>query len=147
MPSRVWPLWSLTGLLLLGFPALNVVYWPQILRSGALPPDGDTIAIPVFGSIIVAFVAFPFVLGVASLCLRAYNPDTRLAAWRADRPLRSAVATAIFVPPAALIAAEALEPLLFDLPWYEVLWSAYGGLCTLWLLALRAAAVEQLQNS
>ena len=144
MPPRSWPLWLLTVLVIVGFPAVNFIYWPQVLRSGVLPSDGDSIAIPMFGSAFVALAASPLVLGVAWLCLRRYNPHTRLAAWRRDRPYRSALATLTFVTAAALAAGAAITTLTLDAPWYDYLWLGYFGVWVLWLLALRAAIIEQL---
>lgn len=147
MPSRPWPLWCLTGLVLLAFPPLNFVYWPQVLRSGVLPPDGDSIFIPMLGSIYVTLLLSPLILGVAWLCLRRYNPKTSIAAWRRDRPYRSAVVTLLFGPAAALMTAAAVQGVLTPaMPWYEYLWAAYFALWGLWLLYLRAAAIDQLDS-
>lgn len=65
MPTSARPLWILTGLLLAFYPVLNFIYWPQVLRSGVLPPDGDSIGIPMYGSILVTIVVSPVVLGIA----------------------------------------------------------------------------------
>ena len=62
----------------MGFPVVNFIYWPAVLRSGVLPSDGDSIGIPMFGSVLATLVVSPVILGVACLCLRRYNPDTRL---------------------------------------------------------------------
>ncbi len=144
MPSRPWPLWSLTGLVLIGFPALNFIYWAEVLRSGVLPADGDSIGIPMFGSILATLVLSPLFLGVAWLCLRRYNPDTRLWSWRPDRPFRSAGATILFGAGSALLTAAVLDSLRPPMPWYEYLWPAYFALWVAWLLGLRAAAIDQL---
>ncbi len=146
MPPRPWPLWLLTALVLAGFPAVNLIYWPQVLRSGVLPSDGDSVGIPIFGSVFVTVAASPLVLGIAWLCLRRYNPRTRLAAWRRDRPYRSAFVTLTFVTAAAFVSAGVFSSLTPDAPWYEYLWPAYLTLWVPWLLALRAAGVEQLDH-
>jgi hypothetical protein len=144
MPSRPWPLWLLTGLLLVAFPPLNFVYWPQVLRSGVLPPDGDNIAIPMFASIPVAILATPVLFGIAWLCLRRYNPQARFTAFRRDRPKRSILATFLFGGVAALLVIELVSEASAIQPWYEYLWPAYFALWFPWLLGLRAAAIEQL---
>lgn len=82
MPARASMLWMLTALLLLAFPVLNFIYWPQVLKSGVLPPNGDSIGIPVFGSIFLTLIVSPIVIGLAWLCFRRYNPRTRLFAVR-----------------------------------------------------------------
>lgn len=147
MPSRAWPLWLLTGLLLIGFPVFNFVYWPRVLRSGVLPPEGDSIAIAMFGSFVVALIAAPIVTGAAWLCLRRYNPAGRFAAWRTDRPIRSAAVTTVFGGLAAACGIMLVVNTDARSPWYEYLWTGYGGLWMLWLLGLRAAAVEQLPKN
>lgn len=144
MPSRSWPLWMLGGLLLLGLPALSFVYWPHVLRSGVLPPEADSIAIPMFNDLLVAVVLTPFVLGTAGLCLRRYNRSVRLAAWRLDRPIRSLVASLVLGGAAAALAAVLVVDIRSDWPWYEHLWTGYSLLWLWWFLALRAAVIEQL---
>lgn len=145
MPSRPSPLWWLTGLILIAFPALNFIYWPQILRSGVLPPDGDSIGIPMFGSIVTTLIVSPFILGVSWLCLRRYNPDTRLWSWRQDRLFRSVGVTLLFGAASVVLAAGILDSLKLPLlPWYEYLWPAYFSAWIPWMLGLRAAAIDQL---
>jgi hypothetical protein len=134
----------LTGLALVGFPILNFIYWPLVLRSGVLPGDGDSIAIPMFSSVLAALVLSPVVLGIARVCLRRYNPGPRLRAWRTDRPYRSAACTLLFGAGAAFMVAGVLDNLTPDLPWYEYLWRPYLSLWVACLLGLRAAAIEQL---
>lgn len=143
MPARPSPLWLLTGLLLAAFPILNFVYWPKVLESGTLPPDADSIGIPMFGSVLLTLAASPAVLGVAWLCLRRYNPRARLTALRWDRPYRSILATLIFGGLATLLSVEALTEATASSPWYEYLWPAYSMLWVSWLLTLRAALIEQ----
>ena len=147
MPSRPWPLWMLTGALILGLPVLSFIYWPLVLQSGVLPPHADSIAIPMFNDVLVAIVLSPIVLGVACLCLREYNPETRLLAWRRDRPVRSTVFTVILGGPAAGLAALLIIDVRPDWPWYEHLWAGYGLLWISWFMALRAAAIERLDFS
>ena len=144
MPAKVWPFWLATGLILTGYPVLSFVYWPAVARAGLLPPDGDTIVIPMFASIGVAVVASPPIIVLAWLCLRRYNPATSLLAWRRDRPIRSAIATLGFGGPALLFVVAICTDAASALLWQEHLWSAYFGLWVWWLLALRAAAIEQV---
>ena len=144
MLSRPSYLWWLTALDLIAFPAVNFIYWPQVLRSGALPSDGDSIGIPMFGSILATLVVSPLVLGVTWACLRRYNPKTSLWTWREDRPLRSIIITLLFGAVSVTLAASILVGLWLSPPWYEYLWRTYFGLWLPWLLAVRAAAVDQL---
>lgn len=143
MPSRALVLWLLTAVLIIAYPVLNFVYWPEVLKSGVLPPDGDSIAIPMFNSLLVALIASPIVLGTAWICYRRYNPSTRFLVFRLDRPGRSAVATAIFGISAAILCFGALADAARVMPWYEYLWPAYMILTSAWLLTLRASFIEQ----
>lgn len=143
MPSRASVLWMLTAVLIVAFPVLNFVYWPEVLKSGVLPSEGDSIAIPMLGSLLVTLIASPIVLGVAWMCYRRYNPTTRFLVFRLDRPGRSAVATAIFGISAAILCFGALADAARVMPWYEYLWPAYMMLTSAWLLTLRASFIEQ----
>jgi hypothetical protein len=146
LPRHPWPIWFLTGLALLGFPVVNLIYWPEVLRSGVLPSDGDSIGIPIFGSVLATLVLSPFILGLTWLGLRHYNPDTRLAAWRRDRPFSSVAITALCGKGALSVVVLVLDGLRPGLPWYEYLWPAYFGLWLPWFLALRAAAIDRLDH-
>jgi hypothetical protein len=130
-------------MVLTGFPALNFIYWPQVLRSGVLPPEGDSIGIPMFGSVFLTLVLSPLVIGIAWLCLRRYNPNTKLATWRRERLYRSIGATLLFGAGAVLLTAAVFDGLRPGLRWYEYLWPAYFALWVPWLLGLRAAAIDQ----
>jgi hypothetical protein len=143
MPARAALPWTLTVSLLVGFPALNFIYWPEVLQSGALPVYGDSVGIPMFGSILLALVVSPFAVGITWLCCRRYNPRTRLLAYRVDRPYRSAIVTAIFGLGAAILFFGALVDAARAMPWYEYLWPAYTMAIVAWLLTLRASLIEQ----
>lgn len=144
MPSRAWPLWLLTTLILVAFPVTNFIYWVEVLRSGVLPPDGDSIMIPIVGGVCATLLASPLVMGAAIFCLRRYNSEACLMAWRKDRPYRSAILTLFLGGLALTIAVGLIADIKLELPWYEHLWTAYLILLILWLLGLRAAAIEQL---
>jgi len=146
LPSRPWPLWFLTGLLLIGFPTVSFIYWSEVLRSGVLPPDGDSIGIPIFGDILAILLLSPLILGIAWLSLRRYNSNTRLAAWRQDRPFRSVAATVLSGSGAVVVATLVLADIGTAMPWYDYLWRTYFGLWLPWLLGVRAAAVDQLDH-
>lgn len=147
MRSHPLPLWVLTGALILGLPVLSFIYWPLVLQSGVSPPHSDSIAIPMFNDVLAAVFLSPIVLGVGYLCLREYNPETRLAAWRRDRPVRSTVATVLLGGPGAALAAIVILDLRRDWPWHEHLWTGYGLLWIWWFMALRAAAIDRLDST
>ncbi len=130
-------------MLLAFYPVLNFVYWPQVLRSGVLPPDGDSIGIPMYDSILVTIVASPVVLGIAWLCLRHYNPATRLATIRWERPIRTVAASLVFGGAAVLAVIGIVAELGRAMPWYEYLWAGYALAWMAWLLGVRAAVIDQ----
>ncbi len=143
LPATARPLWILTAFLIAAFPVLSLVYWPQVLRSGQLPSDGDSIGIPMYGSVLIAIIASPFVIGIAGLCLRRYNRPVRLTAYRHDRPLRSALATILFGGAGVVLMLGSIAELMHQLPWYEYLWPVYTAFWVPWLFGLRAAFIEQ----
>lgn len=144
MPSTSWPIWFLTIQLLVWFPVLNFIYWPYVLESGILPPDSDGIGVPMVGSVFVAILASPVVLSVSWLCLRRYNPNSRILGWHTGRRVRSVVATTVLGLPATLLTIGFIAEIRRDWPWYEYLWTVYGLPLAAWLLALRAAITHQL---
>lgn len=133
----------LTAFLLAAFPVLNFAYWSQLLRSGDLPSNGDSIGIPIYGSVLIAIIASPLVIGIAGLCLRGYNRSVRLTAYRPDRPFRSALATILFGGAGIVLLLGSIAALLHQLPWYEYLWPAYAACWVPWMFGLRAAVIEQ----
>ncbi len=144
MPSRPWPFWLLTVWLIVGFPTVSWIYWPQVLDSGVLDPNADSVIIPMVESIIVAVLAAPFLLFVAWLCLRRYNSKARWLAWRTDRLVRSLTATSLAIVLASSVLYLVLADVADDWPWYEYLWPAYFLFWIPWALGLRAAVIEQL---
>lgn len=143
MPSRSWSIWLYTVMLILGYPVVIVIYFWFLGSSGLLPPDGDTIFIPIMGNLLFSVVTAPLVLALAWLCLRRYNGDARFLSWRTDRPLRSAAAT-IFL--GSLFLAWiflAVFDLARDPYWFEYMLNAYYMLAAPWFLMIRAAIIEQ----
>jgi len=143
MPREAWPIWLFSLLLLLGFPVMNVVYWDAVARSRVLPANGDAIMIPIMGGVVATLIVSPVVLGIAWLCLRRYNPETRLSAWRRDRPLRTILATLVFGGLAALLLAGSIDDFVHSTLWYDRFWVGYFVGWVAWLLALRAALIDQ----
>jgi amino acid transporter len=142
MPRHPWPLWALTICLIVGFPTLNWVYWPLFVQSANLPPEGDSPIIVMMGGVIVAIIAAPVMIGGAALCLRRYNPKSRLLAFRRERMTESILLTLVFGAPAlGLLLCAALQ--LSEPHWFEQLWTAYWAALAYWLLALRAALLER----
>ena len=97
----------------------------------------------MYGSVLIAIIASPFVIGIAGLCLRGYNQSVRLTAYRLDRPFRSALATILFGGAGIILMLGSLAELMHPLPWYEYLWPAYTAFWVPWMFGLRAAFIEQ----
>jgi hypothetical protein len=129
--------------MLVGYPALNLAYWTLVLKSGVLPIDGDSIGIPIFGSLMVAIALAPIMIGTTWICVRRYNCNAKLFAVRRDRLLRTFVATLLFGGMAIFSLALLVYGWTQPAPWYEYLWDIYVLLGIYWLLAMRAAIVEQ----
>jgi len=133
-------------MMLAGFPAANVLYWPELKKAGVLPVNADSIGLPIFSSVILAFLLSPLVLGVTWLCLRRSNPAARPKIWRNDLPFASALSLLIFGGAAAFLAAGELMGNYFGQPWYEYLWPAHSLLCIAGLLALHTAVMKRMSQ-
>lgn len=141
MPSRSWPWWTLTGLLLIGGPLVSLCYWLAVLEAGLLPHDKDSISIPLFGSLVLTALIAPVVLGSAWFCLRRYRAGLSLLAWRSDRPWRSLLVTLAWFPAVGLLLLEIVVSLGRPVFWHDYLWPAYLCLWLPWLVGMRAAAI------
>lgn len=143
--------WLLTASLLIGFPVVNGIYWWKVLKSGALPPDGDSIAIPIFLSFLLALILTPFVVALSWFALRRSRRTTRLWVWREDRLVWSVVATMLCGLPAAACALLLVRDFVLaypwnEYPWYEYLWSIFGLMLLMWFLTLRAALIDKVET-
>lgn len=143
MPGRPI-LWMYTSLLIFGFPIVNIIYYDRLLASGTMSPDADSVAIPMFGSVILTAFCAPFVVAITWLCLRHFNAGTKLLAWRSDRPVRSFAATLACVTMAITLIAATITDFRKSLPSYEYILTYYSLLWLPWLLWLRAAVIEQM---
>jgi hypothetical protein len=147
LPRSVWPYWLLAAAVVAGFPITSFVYYPALLGTGTLPPDGDSIAIPMFGSVIVAVVSAPGVLLLTYMCLRKYKPGGTVLIWRRDRPVSSIILTLCFGVPVVALIAFAVQDAFAPYPLVESISTPYGLICVVWLMALRAAALSRRGNS
>ncbi len=121
-----------------------MIYYPALLRSGTLPSDGDSIAIPIFQDFITAAILAPIALTITWLCLRYYVGGAKLTIWQHDKPIRSALMTALFGVPALLWASMIIYSYIIKAwPLREYLWLLVFIPQILWLLVMRAAAVSQ----
>jgi hypothetical protein len=143
VPTRAWPLWALTVLLLAGLPAVGFAYWSLALSAGLLPDYAGGLWPLLRGHVVVAVELSPPTLLVAGASLRRYNPQTRFAAWRTDRPVRSLLMSICFGIPAAVMTLLVVMDIHESQLWFDYIWSAYGSLWIIWLLGMRAAIIEQ----
>lgn len=144
MPSTAKPLWLLTWLAILIGPITDFFFWNAVLVSGVLPHDGDAIAVPIFRGIIGTVALAPLVLTITWFCLRRYNAQTSIFAWRKERPVVSIVATMIFGGPTCLFAHDAVGILMGYYPPPEYITIPAALIRMAWLMAMRAALVDQL---
>ena len=145
MPKTSTPLWFLTVGLVIAFPIIADVYFTSM--AGAYPPDGDTIIIPIMGSVFLAVALSPLIIGCAWLGLRRYEAAPSLLVWRDDRRLRSAVTTlAAFVGLCGALFLS-LDGVLQIRIWQELLWTGYYFGWVYWFAAMRAAFIDQPTKS
>lgn len=143
-PASQWPIWAAALAALGSFPLVALVYYPALLDTGTLPTDADSIGIPIYSCFILTAVLVLPVLAVTALCIRRGTIGP-LWGWRHDRPIAALAISLPFGGLAALGAAFIVVS-LFQLEfWFDVLWLVHAGICVLWLLLARAAAISQLR--
>jgi hypothetical protein len=133
----------MTCLLLVGMPAGNQIYWIAANQAGVPRPDGNSSVLDLIALTLFALVLAPILLGITWFCLRRYNPDARLLAWRSDQLLRSSIATLLFGGTAVFLTFLVVTGLTSGGPWYDQVPIIYLGLWIPWALMLRAALIEQ----
>ena len=141
MPSRAWPIWLYTILLIVGYPVLNGFYTPLVSHSGLPPLDGEIES--SFQSISDALVAGSAAIGALWFCTRRYNPETRLLAWSDERLLRSIIASLLFGAMFLFLLAVLAVQLTAEWRWYNLVWVIYTILWLPWPVCLRAALIDQ----
>ena len=143
MPAKPWPIWAVAWLVLLGFPFVNIIYWPEATRYGIAAADSDAVALWTIGSLFLApLIMMPVMFFATYIAVKRYHPGSLLV-WRSDRPLRSLLLTLLFGLPAAAVAWALVDGFALDQPWYEWLWVPLDLLAILWMLWVRAAAINQ----
>ena len=131
----------------MAFPVANIVYLDRLLASGTLRPDGDSVAIPMFGGVILTTICSPFVVAITWLCLRHYNSTGSLFAWRLNRPFRSSAATLACLTFTGTLIAATVADFSKPMPAYEYILTIYSLFWIPWVLWLRAAFIEQMPDS
>ena len=142
LPNKRWPFWCASAITVIGLPISSFVYFDALLRSGTLPPDGDSVAIPIFSSVVLALLLSPIVAATTYFVLRRERFGSTLLAWRRSQPLFSLITTILFGVPALGLVCLILEPFVDREPAIEFIWIPYTAFLAFWLLLLRAAALS-----
>lgn len=141
--GRIGPttLWALTLWLPAGLVAVNLVYWPAMLASDALPPESDAILIPMFAALPAGGIVAIVVGTITWWALRGSAAACRPLAWCRDRPVWSWGWSFLLGGSALLITADVAVNVASCPPPYELLWDFYGLTLAGWLAALRSVVV------
>lgn len=119
---------------------VSFIYWPAVQEAGLLPPDGDTIMIPLFGTVIAA----PFVIVLFLIwswpAWRKARGRIDLFAWDSRRPIVSGLATFAYGGVAVLATVDSVQ--LFFLHPVERVNLLATIPFAIWNLLLRAAVVR-----
>jgi hypothetical protein len=135
--------WALSGIVVVGLPATSWVYWPAVLKAGVLPSGGDTIFIPMVESVFLAVLLIPVTGVITWLCTRKIRGEIDLLAWDSARPILSWFVTSGFASLFALCALLILTELSAPTGWYGTWWVPYTIAVMLWLVLMRATALQE----
>ena len=123
-PSKVVG-WALALLVVAGFPVTSWIYWPAVAETGVLPPESDTIIIPMIESIFLAVVIAPVVGLISWLSLRRTTPGINLMEWDRDRPILSGIISLCAFPPLLVGVAALWEEANAPPGWHGLWWLPY----------------------
>jgi hypothetical protein len=143
LPRKTWPFWCLTALAVTGFPTTSFFYFDALLRSRALPPNGDSVSIPMFSSVILAVLAAPVAILVTFLSIWRYQPGGTLLSWRPKQWLFSGIITVLFGAPFLFFTYTLIQIVMIRQPVIGYIWAPYTAVLAAWFLFLRAAAVTR----
>jgi hypothetical protein len=138
--------WTLAVLVVIGLSAISWIYWPAVGKAGVLPPEDDSIMIPMMGSIFLSVVLLPIVCLITWLCLRGNDGAGSLLAWDRARPIRSAVVSICFALPFCFGVFSLVDELAATPGWYGLWWSPYTLIALSWLASMRGSALSKRKN-
>jgi hypothetical protein len=141
MPERGRPIWLLATLVVFGLPATAFAFYPAVLATGKLTPDEDSIAIPMFGSILFAALMGPIVAVITYLCMQKYQAGARVTEWRKDKPIWSFAVSAFFLLPVLILSLWVAATPFSRFALQRLIWFPYASCCIAWCVALRSAAL------
>lgn len=139
--------WVLAACVIFGFPATSWIYWPAVGEAGVLPPEADTIMIPMMSSILLAVMLLPIVWAVTWLCLRGNENAGNLLAWDGARPVRSALVTLCFAVPFCFGLFSLADEFTAPVGWHGLWWLPYTVIALLWLAVMRGSALSNRNGS
>ena len=137
-------IWLLTIAVVAGYPLSAFSYYPLLLRTGTLPTDADSIAIPMGYAVMLSIVAYSPIVTLTYACTRRRASKMFLLAWRPERPMLSLVLTAV----SAGLVLYLLYSICFtlfrsDFMSIDLAWIPHEMLCIVWILTLRSAALGE----
>ncbi|SIN60613.1 hypothetical protein SAMN02745824_0704 [Parasphingorhabdus marina DSM 22363] len=144
LPTKPWPIWLTAISIPFVLVGTAFIYYPLLGKSGTLDPHADTIAIPMYGSLMVAVPLAIFVLVVTSIVMIFYSGrSAKLFAWNSDRPILTAIISVVFGGPAILLFLSFLNSIIQIHPWYDYILEINSLLWIAWLLLLRGVLVSR----
>lgn len=138
--------WAVAALVPTAWVWASFSFYDTLLASGTLPPDGDSIAIPIAGDIAIATAVSPIIAGCTYFALKRYDGLIRPFAWRSDRTTASLLFSALFLVPACFQFVTFAPDWFRPMPIYERYWDAAIAAQLAWLLVMRAIVVEGLNR-
>ena len=138
-PRSKWTVVAYAGVLIVTAPLIDLVHYRNILNSGKLATDSDSIGLPIMQSILGLTIVLPLIAIFLMFALRRYPGRIVLTAWNRDRRVWSGTWTLVF---AAVVIAEvwAAFTSLLEVAWLSAL---HFVLVAHLLLILRAAVVAR----
>lgn len=144
MPAKPWPIWVAAWLVILSFPLVSLLYITEATRHGSEALDSDSALFWTIGSLFLApMIMMPVMFFATYISVKRYDPGGGFLVWRSDRPVRSLLVTLLFGAPALVLIWMLIDGFPFGQPWYEWLWVPLDLVAILWLLWVRAAAINQ----
>jgi hypothetical protein len=108
-----------------------------------LPPESDTIIIPMMESIYLAAITAPIIGLISWLSLRRTRPDINLMAWDSNRPVLSGIISLCALPPLLAGIAALWEEVRAPPGWHGLWWLPYTAIVISWVAMMRAAALSK----
>jgi hypothetical protein len=137
--------WLIGGAVLIPalFATTSYFYYSALLRSGTLPPNADSIGIPIFTNVLASPILAGIMLLYAIPAIYRYDGSATLMAGTLVHPVRLTVGLLLYGLFAIALLVLMVRDALTPMPSFERLWLLVAILLALWLLTLRAAVSVQ----